>query len=116
MTRPEKAFLARRRRLLRFWPYAGAFAGLAWLGLVAWLGLFVPLLVSPFEVQQRLQADKLAEDSAALMAVMLPVIIDLCLLLTLVVIAFSAVALNTERKYLDILRAAGYDETDDNNP
>jgi hypothetical protein len=112
LSEPQTAFLVKRQRRLRYLPYAGAFIGATWWGLVVWLWLAHPLLVNPFEVQQRLQSDMLADSTLVLMALVLPLAIDMCLLLTLVVIVFTVIAFTIERRYAEIVRTAGYQAGD----
>lgn len=104
LSEQERAFLGKRQRLLRYWPAVTVVLALGWLALVGWLWLAHPLLANPTLVQKRLQADQLTDGTMQLLAVMLPVVIDLCLLLLLVVIVFVAVALRNEHRYQEIVR------------
>lgn len=101
----QRAFLDRRERLLRYWRFWAVLPVLIWLGLVAWLWLAHPLLVNPIVVQQQLHAGQLASGTVLALAVMLPILVDLCLLLALVVVLFVALAARNERNYHEIVRA-----------
>jgi hypothetical protein len=105
LSEQQQAFLHKRQRLLRYWPAASVFLGLAWLGLVGWLWVAHPLLANPMVVQQRLDAGEVADGTVLLLAVMLPVVVNLSLLQALVVVVFVAVAIRNERRYQAILHA-----------
>jgi hypothetical protein len=92
-----------RRRLVRTFPIAGG--GLLLLLAVTEGGLLAtkPLLANPFHVAERVRADTLDPGTQALMAAMLPLMVQLCMLLALAVVVFAFAAWNNERKYLALI-------------
>lgn len=93
----------KRRRLVRTFPVAGG--GLLLLLAVTEGGLLAtkPLFANPFHVAERVRANTLDPGTQALMAAMLPVMVQLCMLLALAVVAFAFAAWNNERKHLALI-------------
>lgn len=100
----EAAFLRRRERLLRYWPWAGG--GL--LGLLAclllWLWIEVPYLVNPRALALAVEGGELPETTVLMLATMLPVVfLTLLIVLALVILMLFAV-FGRERRLLHLLR------------
>jgi hypothetical protein len=111
LTPQEAAFLRRRERLLRYWPWAGG--GLLWLlaCLLLWLWLEVPYLVNPRALALAVEGGELSEGTVLMLATMLPVVfLTLLIVLALVILMLFAV-LGRERRLLRLLRR--YSEEDD---
>ncbi len=106
----ERQFLIRRKRLLRAWPVVLAVL----LGLVVGLGLWLyctnPLLLNPYAVLARLEADALPHATLALMAASLPILALACLALVSALLALAQAAFSNERRYLAILERTGVPE------
>ena len=95
--------MERRKRLVRVFPLVfGALLLLLAAG-EAWLLLKSPLLANPFHVMERVRADTLDPGTASLMAAMLPIMVQMCMLLALAVVAFSFAAWNNERRLLAMI-------------
>lgn len=98
-----QAMLARRRRLLRWWPAAGLFALLMLAAVFAWLALNAPELVNPFMVARQLQEGTLDVSSMQLMAAMLPVVMLVLLSVVAALLVFVHVTLSREKRYQQII-------------
>lgn len=105
MSSPDRlrCHVEKRRRLIRTFPVAGG--GLLLLLAVTEGGLLatIPLFANPFYVAERVRADTLDPGTQALMAAMLPVMVQLCMLLALAVVVFAFAAWNNERKLLTLI-------------
>jgi hypothetical protein len=101
----DTAFLARRRKLARWWGPVGWFllAGIA--AVLAWMLLRTPLLVDPFEVIARLEQEAIPQSTLMLMATLLPVIWLLSFLLLLSVVLCQFAAVSVEKRLLRIIDA-----------
>ena len=64
-------YLRKRRRLLRAWPAAGAGLLAVIFGLAGWLYWSAPMLINPFEVLRRIDADALEASTLTTMALSL---------------------------------------------
>jgi hypothetical protein len=96
----QQRFLARRRRLTRFWPLGGTALLAMVLALLIGLYLRVPLLVDPFAVAEQLHAGSIEEATLLLMAALLPLLSLACFLLLVALILFMFAAFANERRYL----------------
>jgi hypothetical protein len=107
------AFVKRRSTLVRRWP-AVAWAMLA--GIVAVFGFLLyssPLLVNPWEVALRIEAETLATPTLTLMAALLPIVFLSCFVLLVALVLFQFAAMANERRLLQIiasLREGAQDE------
>jgi hypothetical protein len=99
----DLSFIRRRSALVRRWPVA-AWAMLA--GIVAVLGFLLyrsPLLVNPWEVASRIEAETVAAPTLALMAALLPVVFLSCFVLLVALVLFQFAAMTNERRLLRII-------------
>lgn len=105
MSSPDRLrrHVQKRRRIVRTFPIAGG--GLLLLLAVTEGGLLAtkPLFANPFYVAERVRADTLDPGTQALMAAMLPLMVQLCMLLALAVVVFAFAAWNNERKCLALI-------------
>jgi hypothetical protein len=104
MTDKERAFLARRARLMRSWPVVGGLLLVLVIALGVWLFFFRPLLANPLVVMSALESNTIEPSSLTVMAGLLPVTVLVCLGLALAVVLFSFAAFNNEKKYLALIR------------
>ena len=96
-------YLARRRRLLRAWPWVGGSLLLVLLGVGAWLYLTRPRLADPGFVWRALEAGTLDPATLSLLAALVPVLLlGLLGLAALLILMGFAVAAN-ERRMLRLL-------------
>ena len=103
LTEAEKAFVERRRRLLRLWPYVGSGMLALITGFAVWLVITRPLMANPFFVMAAMERGNINQFTLKLMAVMLPVVIWTALFVCLVTVFFSFAAFSNERKYQALL-------------
>jgi hypothetical protein len=104
LSNKEQRFLAKRSKLVRIWPYVGAVLLAMLIGLGMWLFWSKPLLANPLVVVTRLKSDSIAESTMVLMAGMLPVVVLMCIGLTVTVVLFAFAAFSNEKKYLAIIQ------------
>ncbi|KGE02749.1 hypothetical protein [Pseudohaliea rubra] len=100
----ETAFLRRRERLLRYWPWVGG--GLLWLlgCLLLWLWFEVPYLVNPRALARAVEAGELSEQTILMLATMLPVVFLTLLLAVALFLAMLLAVFGRERRLLRLLR------------
>ena len=112
LSKREEAWLARRERLLRLWPWAGAALVALVVGGVAALATWVPLMVNPRAVIERLEAGSLGETTLMTLAALLPVVVLMLAGLLLAIVLLAFVAFANERRLLRLVRRlAGDDES-----
>lgn len=104
LTDKQREFLARRRPLVRSWPIAGGILLVLMIALMVWLFWKNPLLINPFSVLSRIEADALDPVMMTLMAGILPMLMLVCFGLAIALIVFMFTAFANERKYLKIIR------------
>jgi hypothetical protein len=104
----DRKFIAKRSRLVRRWPWAGALLLVLLAALGLWLWFEVPFMVNPWAVSAGLEAGSLPESTRVLMAAILPVVVLLLLAFAVAVVLLTFVAFANERRLLRLLeRAAG---------
>ena len=100
----DKAFVEKRDRLGRYWPWLGGFS----LALVAayggWLWARTPQLINPWWVIERIETGTLSESTMAVMAVMLPIVMAAFLVFTFIVILLWFVSFHYERRLIGLVR------------
>lgn len=101
-TRPE-AFLKRRRRLVRAWPFVGGGLLAALVLFSAWLYVRTPLLINPVEIVRRIEGGGVDSATLLTLAGLVPVLLLSCIFLLFVLIAFGFAKFRTESKYLALL-------------
>ncbi len=103
LSEKQLEFLRRRRKLVRWWPLGGGLLLLVIGGLAGGLFWRAPVFVNPFLVESQLQAGQMPDATEAMLAVLLPVMVLLCLFFAaiLVLLTFSAIA--NERRHLQII-------------
>lgn len=99
----QRAFLARRRRLVAAWRWAGPLCLLALAGLLATLWFNSPLLVDPRAAMAELERGPPPAATLATSALLLPVVVLALLLVLFIVVLFVYAALANEKKYLAII-------------
>ena len=104
LTHQELRFVERRRKLVRLWPWAATFNVLLLLGLVIWLRLSHRLLIDPWYVFARLEADAIPETTLTVMAGLTPVAMLTCLVVVAACIILSFSVFWNERKHIAIIR------------
>lgn len=102
------AFIERRRRQIRYWPWLALLLTLVLGGLYAWVWRNVPWFLDPQALVQGVQRGKIDTSQLATLAALGNLAFIGCGLLILVIILFTSVALWNEHRlirYLDQLRA-----------
>lgn len=104
LTAEDRVYLARRERLLRYWPVAGGtlLCLLAGLGLYLWLE--VPYLVNPRALGVAIETGRLAESTVLFMAALVPVLFVALLASAVLVVLLLFVVAANERRLLAMLR------------
>lgn len=102
LTEREPAFVERRARLARSWPWAGGTCLAVVLGLAVWLWLTRALPINPWAVLGGLETGSVPQSTLALMAAMLPVVVLACLIV--LVLLFGFAAFGAERRLVRIVR------------
>jgi hypothetical protein len=96
-------FLERRRRLQAVWPWVAALLAVVLAALIAWLLVRHPLLVNPLLVQEALRTSSLEPGTLLLLAGMLPLVVDVCLLIVGVLLVYACAFMFIERRYQRIV-------------
>ncbi len=107
MRESMEQFLARRRKLVRWWPPVGVAMLLVLVGFAGWLWFTQPLMVNPNEMARRLISGDIDDGTLVILAGMVPLLLWGCLIVTagLVLLGFSVTA--AERRYLAALDDKG---------
>jgi len=100
----EKSFIKKRQKLARSWPFVGSLMILCVTALAAWLFWKNPLLINPWVVFSRIEADSIPLTTTSMMAGMLPIAILMCLVVLIIALLLSFVAFSNERKHIEIIR------------
>jgi len=102
------AYVERRRRQIRYWPWMALLLTLVLGGLYAWLQVNVPYFLDPQALVQGVQSGKIDTSKLATLAALGNLAFIGCGLLILVIILFTTVALWNEHRlirYVDQLSA-----------
>lgn len=103
LTPEQESFLKSRSIMVRAWRGIGPALIMALSVFFGFLYLSAPMLLSPFEVMNRLQAETIDLTTLQTMAIMMPmVLLLLCVVLLLIIVLMYAV-FRKERRYLAIL-------------
>jgi len=100
----EQRFIRKRSRLLEAWRYVGVILLIVLLGLGIWLFLSKPMLGNPFAVMSRLQSGSISQSTLFLMAGMLPIVVLMCIGLSVAVVLSAYAAFSNEKKYISIIQ------------
>jgi hypothetical protein len=103
LSQKEADHLARRRKLVRSWPYVGACLLVVIVALAIYLHVKARLLINPFEAVTRLESGTLQPSSLEMMAVLLPVMSIVVWFLLVVLIVLMHAAFSNEKKYQRML-------------
>ncbi len=104
LTEKDQEFLARRSKFIRTWPFVGGTLVCLLMGLGIWLFLFRPLLANPFFVLSGLKSQSIVASNLSLMAGLLPVVVLMCLVLTLIILIFAFVAFANEKRHMAVIQ------------
>ncbi len=99
----QAAFIRRRQKLIRAWPFVGGGLLAALALLSGWLYVQNPLLINPFEIVQRLEGGGLDPSTLMTMAGLLPLVFLGSIFLVFLLILFTFAKFRTESKYLALL-------------
>lgn len=105
MTPDQLAYLERRRRQIRYWPFMAALLLLLLAACYGWLYVAAPIYVSPVALIDQLQARKLGIDQLATLAALGNMAFITCGLFILGLIGFTWVALANEARLICMLDA-----------
>lgn len=103
ISKKDADFIAKRRRLVRWWNLVGSltFAGLVLF--VAWMFWRQPRLINPLHVVGELQAGGIPQATLEIMAAMLPMVVLAIFFVLAVMIGFAFAMIGNERRYLRII-------------
>jgi ABC-type enterobactin transport system permease subunit len=105
LLKPEEGtFVDRREKLARRGPLACLVVLVLVVLLAVWLWRTSPLLINPWAVFSRLEADTMPEGTLSLMAAMLPVVMLACLGLLVAGAGLAFLAFSNERRHIRIIR------------
>ena len=103
LTPKEQAFIDRRRKLLKAWPWAGGGALALLAALVTWLWIEVPMMINPWAAMEAVRGGTLEESTLVVMALMLPILVLAVMGVLGVMVALLFVALSHERRLIGML-------------
>jgi uncharacterized membrane protein (UPF0182 family) len=104
ITDKERLFLAKRAKLVQAWPLIGSVLLCLVIGLGVWLILFRPFLANPFVVFSQLNTHSIGASDLALMAAILPIMVLMCIALTIAIVLFAFVALKNEKRHMAVIQ------------
>jgi len=99
----DRDFISKRRRLAKRWPLVGASLLAVVFALAVWLFVTAPLLINPYAVASRLESGSIDQPTMTMMAALLPIVMGLCIVLTVVLIAFLSSAFAHERRHIEVI-------------
>ena len=100
----DKAFVEKRERRTKYWPYYGASLLVIVAAYGAWLWLETPHLINPWRVIESIEAGTLSESTMGIMTVMLPLVMAALLVFAFVVVLLWFVSFNNERRLIRLVR------------
>jgi hypothetical protein len=104
MSGDDQAYVRRRTRLQRWWPWVGGLLLAAILGLWGYLFASGSLLVNPWALLQRLERNDIGEGTVAALAVLGTMGFLSLGIVMLAVLALLWAGMRNERRLLDIIR------------
>jgi hypothetical protein len=99
MNEQEQAFLTRRARLIRAWPYAGSILLTTVIGFGGFLFWRVPTLANPYAVLSRLETNSIPQSTMMISAVLLPIAFMACVILAASIVLFTFAHLSNEGEF-----------------
>jgi H+/Cl- antiporter ClcA len=105
MTPDQEAYLERRRRQIRYWPFMAVVLVAVLGACYGWLYVKAPVYVSPAELVRQLTAQKLGVNQLATLAALGNLAFIACGLFILALIAITTIALRNERHLIRLLDA-----------
>jgi hypothetical protein len=112
----DKAFVERREKRGKSWPWLGVIA----LAMVAaygvWLWVKMPQLINPWWVSERIEAGTLSESTMGVMAVMLPFVMAAFVAFLFIVVLLWFIPFFHERRLIQMVRRleAGQESGEEN--
>ena len=100
----DKAFIEKRERRAKYWPFFGGASLMMVVGYGAWLYLKMPHLINPWHVMEQFKAGNLSESTMGVMAVMLPIVMGALLVFALVVVLLLFITFHNERRLIRLVR------------
>lgn len=103
LTPKEQAFIDRRRKLLKAWPWAGGGALALLAALVTWLWIEVPMMINPLAAMEAVSSGAMEESTLLAMALMLPILVLAVMGVLGVMVTLMFVAMSHERRLIGML-------------
>lgn len=103
MSPEARAFVQRRRRQIRYWPYAATVFAVVLVGFYVWLWFTAPLYINPALLAQQVQTQKLELNQLLILSELGDLAIIACGLLLLLVLALTSLSLWNESQLIHIL-------------
>ena len=100
----DNAFVEKRERRVKHWPWVGSLMLAMVVAYGAWLLVKMPHLVNPWYVIESLELGSLSESAKMVMATMLPVVMSALLVFSLVAVLLWFVAFRNERRLIRLVR------------
>lgn len=99
----EEKFLAKRKKLVKYWNIVGVILILMISFLAIMLYFKSPLLLNPFELNKRMIRKTIKSSTIILLATLLPITNGIIVFLLFTIILFGFVFISHEKKYIKIL-------------
>jgi hypothetical protein len=109
----DKAFVQRREKRAKYWPFFGAVLLTIVVAYGAWLWLKLPHLINPWRVMESLEAGTISESTMEIMAAMLPIVMAAFLVFMFVVVLLWFISFNNERRLIRLVRELEADAESD---
>ena len=103
MAASDSAFVEKRRKLVKAGPILLGVCLVLVIASLLWLWFQQPQMINFAEVARQIESGDLGQLSVELMAVMLPIAMLMCFVVTLGLIGLSWAWLSNERRYLRII-------------
>lgn len=103
MTPQQLAYIERRRRQMRYWPFMAVMLTVVLIGCYAFLFIKAPVYVSPFSFVQQLRAHQLGNDQLATLAALGNLAFIACGFFIFALIALTSLSLWNEHRLIRMM-------------
>jgi hypothetical protein len=103
MTPQQLAYIGRRRRQMRYWPFMAVMLTVVLAGCYAFLFIKAPVYVSPFSFVEQLRAHKIGNDQLATLAALGNLAFIACGFFILALIALTSLSMWNEHRLIQMM-------------